>query len=144
MAEKKKLDVNDFPVAPRRSRPSGSNTNVTPLTTPADTSAEELPKKGEGAPAGAEQAAEGRKTLPRLNEQERRDAVEERVLRQQESHRRLKDLKRSRQREAKHYVNVPLDYETKKRLESAAHENDLKMTVIMKAAIDQYLKDNGY
>ncbi|WP_348628495.1 hypothetical protein [Mesorhizobium sp. M5C.F.Cr.IN.023.01.1.1] len=41
-------------------------------------------------------------------------------------------------------MNVPLDYETKKRLEKAAHENDLKMTVIMKAAIDQYLRDNGY
>jgi hypothetical protein len=37
-----------------------------------------------------------------------------------------------------------LDYATKKRLEKAALENDVKMTVIMKAAIDQFLRDNGY
>ena len=30
------------------------------------------------------------------------------------------------------------------RLQKASFDNDLKMTVIMKAAIDQYLRDNGY
>jgi DNA mismatch repair protein MutS2 len=56
----------------------------------------------------------------------------------------LRDLKRAQTRESKHFVNVPLDYETKMRLQKASFENDLKMTVIMKAAIDQYLRDNGY
>ncbi|ASP89404.1 hypothetical protein CDO26_34625 (plasmid) [Sinorhizobium meliloti] len=42
-------------------------------------------------------------------------------------------------RESKHYVNCPLDYDTKIRLQRAALENDVKMTVIMKAAIHQFL-----
>ncbi|MCJ7996826.1 hypothetical protein J5N58_20390 [Rhizobium cremeum] len=57
---------------------------------------------------------------------------------------RLQELKQNKARESKHFVNCPLDYDTKKRLERAASENDLKMTVIVKAAIDQFLKDNGY
>ncbi|WQO70789.1 hypothetical protein U8C40_39170 (plasmid) [Sinorhizobium medicae] len=40
---------------------------------------------------------------------------------------------------SKHYVNCPLDYDTKMRLQRAALENDVKMPVIMKAAIDQFL-----
>ncbi|WP_292307309.1 hypothetical protein [Mesorhizobium sp.] len=77
-------------------------------------------------------------------EAERRERSTTRALQREDSRIRLRDLKRARERESKHFVNVPLDYETKKRLETAAHENDLKMTVIMKAAIDQYLRDNGY
>jgi hypothetical protein len=77
-------------------------------------------------------------------ETERRERVTKRALEQENSRNRLRDLKRARERESKHFVNVPLDYDTKKRLERAAYENDLKMTVIMKAAIDQYLRDNGY
>jgi len=38
-------------------------------------------------------------------------------------------------RESKHHVNCPLDYDTKMRLQRATLENDGKMTVIMKAAI---------
>jgi hypothetical protein len=41
-------------------------------------------------------------------------------------------------------VNVPLEQEMKARLIRAAHENDVRMTVIMQAAIDTYLEDNGY
>ncbi|RWJ74668.1 MAG: hypothetical protein EOR35_31260 [Mesorhizobium sp.] len=63
---------------------------------------------------------------------------------QEEGRNRLRDLKRAHTREAKHYVNCPLDYDTKMRLQKAAFENDLKMTVIIKAAIDQFLRDNGY
>jgi hypothetical protein len=32
----------------------------------------------------------------------------------------------------------------KARLVRAAHENEVKMTVIMQAAIETYLEDNGY
>ncbi|WP_225039599.1 hypothetical protein WGT02_08400 [Rhizobium sp. T1470] len=56
----------------------------------------------------------------------------------------LKNLKRAKERDAKFYVNVALNHETKMRLKTAAHENDVKMTVIMQAAIDFYLKENGY
>ncbi|MDE3795783.1 hypothetical protein I7G59_00345 [Sinorhizobium meliloti] len=65
-------------------------------------------------------------------------------MQREDSRVRLRDLKRARDRESKHYVNCPLDYGTKMRLQKAAIENDVKMTVIMKAAIDQFLKDNGY
>ena len=41
-------------------------------------------------------------------------------------------------------VNIALDQETKARLVRASHENDVKMTVVMKEAIDVYLKENGY
>ncbi|WP_457659729.1 hypothetical protein [Sinorhizobium medicae] len=44
-------------------------------------------------------------------------------------------------REFEHPVNCPLDYDTKMRLQScaAAREEDVKITVIMKAAIGQVL-----
>jgi hypothetical protein len=38
-------------------------------------------------------------------------------------------------------VNIALD---QARLVRASHENDVKMTVVMKEAIDVYLKENGY
>ncbi|ASY67057.1 hypothetical protein SJ05684_a37430 (plasmid) [Sinorhizobium sojae CCBAU 05684] len=66
------------------------------------------------------------------------------ALQREDSRVRLRDLKRARDRESKHYVNCPLDYDTKMRLQKAALDNDVKMTVIMKASIDQFLKDNGY
>ncbi|MBC2887662.1 hypothetical protein H7Q97_19995 [Ochrobactrum sp. CM-21-5] len=65
-------------------------------------------------------------------------------MQREDSRNRLRDLRKSRERESKHFVNVPLDYDTKRRLERAAHDNDLKMTVIMRAAIDEYLTNNGY
>ena len=77
-------------------------------------------------------------------EEARRERATMRALQREDSRVRLRDLKRARDRESKHYVNCPLDYDTKMRLQKAAIENDVKMTVIMKAAIDQFLKDNGY
>jgi hypothetical protein len=68
----------------------------------------------------------------------------ERALAQEDGRYRLRDLKRAHAREAKRYVNCPLDYDTKMRLQKAAFDNDIKMTVIIKAAIDQFLRDNGY
>ncbi|MDW9371587.1 hypothetical protein GOC03_30240 [Sinorhizobium meliloti] len=77
-------------------------------------------------------------------EAERRDRSNAGSLEREDSRKRLSDLKRLRERESKHFVNVPLDDEIKKRLKKAALENDVKMTVIMEAAIDQFLRDNGY
>jgi hypothetical protein len=74
----------------------------------------------------------------------RRERATNKSLEREASRIRLQELKQNKARESKHFVNCPLDYDTKKRLERAASENDLKMTVIVKAAIDQFLKDNGY
>lgn len=85
-----------------------------------------------------------RRGLPNPSGDERKSKAIERALAQEEGRYRLRDLKRAHTREAKHYVNCPLDYDTKMRLQKAAFDNDIKMTVIIKAAIDQFLRDNGY
>jgi len=90
------------------------------------------------------EARKERPALPKPSAEERKEASVQRALDQEKARTRLRDLKRAQTRESKHFVNVPLDYETKMRLQKASFDNDLKMTVIMKAAIDQYLRDNGY
>lgn len=97
----------------------------------------------EAAPPGPE-AHQPVNRLIAPTEEARRDRAMTKALQREDSRIRLRDLKRARDRESKHYVNCPLDYDTKIRLQKAALENDVKMTVIMKAAIDQFLKDNGY
>ncbi|OWW02409.1 hypothetical protein ATY81_21930 [Rhizobium sp. R72] len=67
-----------------------------------------------------------------------------RAAEQQETRRRLKNLKRVKERNIRFYVNVPLEQDVKARLLRASHENDIRMTIIMQAAIDTYLQDNGY
>jgi hypothetical protein len=121
--------ISDFAVAPRRAR----NNHVTETLTPERETSDPDQAKQTSAPS-----------LIAPDSQTRKRRATARVLEQEESRLRLSDLKRARARESKHYVNCPLDYDTKKRLERAASENDLKMTVIIKAAIDQYLRDNGY
>ncbi len=85
-----------------------------------------------------------RRQLPKPSTEDRKETSVQRALDQEKARTRLRDLKRAQTRESKHFVNVPLDYDTKMRLQKASFDNDLKMTVIMKAAIDQYLRDNGY
>ncbi|WP_292328531.1 hypothetical protein [Mesorhizobium sp.] len=85
-----------------------------------------------------------RRGLPNPSSEERKSKAIERALAQEVGRYRLRDLKRAHTREAKHYVNCPLDYDTKMRLQKAAFDNDIKMTVVIKAAIDQFLRDNGY
>ncbi|SCW87473.1 hypothetical protein SAMN02927900_05951 [Rhizobium mongolense subsp. loessense] len=75
-------------------------------------------------------------------EQEKR--ARDRAATREDARSSLKNLKRAKQREIKFYVNVALDQATKARLKRAADENDLKMATVMKAAIDFYLKENGY
>lgn len=120
--------ISDFAVAPRRAR--------TPVE---DTPAAEQP-----ATSAADIEPTATPSLIAPDREARKQRVTARALEQEEARIRLSDLKRAKARESKHYVNCPLDYDTKKRLERAASENDLKMTVIIKAAIDQYLRDNGY
>lgn len=138
--------VSDFAVAPRRSRaveraatPADSETNPAELST----ESKNADPSQEPAPLGTE-ADQPANPLIAPTREARRERATTRALQREDSRVRLRDLKRARDRESKHYVNCPLDYETKMRLQKAAIENDVKMTVIMKAAIDQFLKDNGY
>ncbi|HEV2501761.1 MAG TPA: hypothetical protein VGV39_01715 [Mesorhizobium sp.] len=126
------LSVGDIPIAPRKTRkPTSPETGAA--------------KSPEPPIAVAEvEATTRRHPLPKPSVEERRQTSVQRALDQEKARTRLRDLKRAQTRESKHFVNVPLDYETKMRLQKASFENDLKMTVIMKAAIDQYLRDNGY
>ena len=82
--------------------------------------------------------------LPKPSEEQRRETAEARALSQEDARSSLKNLKRSKQRNVKFFVNVALDYELKGRLQRAASENDLKMTAVVKAALDHYLSENGY
>ncbi|MGH0359505.1 hypothetical protein [Sinorhizobium meliloti] len=138
--------VSDFAVAPRGSRPVEQS--VTQPTS--ETNAAELPtelRNADQAQDAAPPRAEVDKPVSRLiapTEEARRERATTRALQREDSRIRLRNLKRARDRESKHYVNCPLDYDTKTRLQKAALENEVKMTVIMKAAIDQFLKDNGY
>ncbi|RWM09732.1 MAG: hypothetical protein EOR72_25770 [Mesorhizobium sp.] len=136
MINRPALSVGDIPIAPRKERGAVREQSQ-------DRSA--ALSKDVAVPAtDVELAQRSRTQLPRRSPDERKEAVSKRALVQEQARTRLRDLKRAQARESKHFVNVPLDYETKMRLQKAALENDLKMTVIMKAAIDQYLRDNGY
>lgn len=132
------------PVAPRRPKPG----DVKPArdTAPRQEEPGPLsangPVEGQASPAAEEVGAPA--PLIAATEAERRDRSNAGSLEREDSRKRLSDLKRLRERESKHFVNVPLDDEIKKRLKKAALENDVKMTVIMEAAIDQFLRDNGY
>lgn len=141
MNKRPTLSVGDIPIAPRRARP------------PSDMGAEIATKEkslAAASPAAADSPIADTETkgsrgdLPNPSGGERKAAASQRSLDQEKARTRLRDLKRAQARESKHFVNVPLDYDTKMRLQKASFDNDLKMTVIMKAAIDQYLRENGY
>ncbi len=93
-------------------------------------------------PASTEKVAAS--MLPKPNEKQRRETAEARAIAQEEVRYSLKNLKRSKQRNVKFFINIALDYELKARLQRAASENDLKMTAVVKAALDYYLTENEY
>ncbi|WEZ85987.1 hypothetical protein P6U16_23875 (plasmid) [Rhizobium sp. 32-5/1] len=120
------LGLSDLSIAPRKSeRPSGPVASVTTLV-----------------PAPNETVAPS--ILPKPSEKQRRETAETRAIVQEDARYSLKNLKRSKQRNVKFFVNIALDYELKARLQRAATENDLKMTAVVKAALDYYLKENDY
>ncbi|WP_139020954.1 hypothetical protein [Agrobacterium arsenijevicii] len=120
------LGLSDLSIAPRKterlSEPAASAT--TPVSAPVETGATSM--------------------LPKPSEKQRREAAETRAIAQEDARYSLKNLKRSKQRNVKFFVNIALDYELKARLQRAAAENDLKMTAVVKAALDYYLKENDY
>lgn len=135
MTSRPTLSVGDIPIAPRKARqPALAEAGNIISSDPAD-----------AAPAVSDiEARKHRSALPKPSTEDRKETSVQRALDQEKARTRLRDLKRAQTRESKHFVNVPLDYETKVRLQKASFDNDLKMTVIMKAAIDQYLRENGY
>ncbi|MQB13200.1 hypothetical protein [Agrobacterium sp. ICMP 6402] len=152
---KRDTSVTDFAVAPRKPRqepqvgqsvPSKS-APATPEVVVTDKAANMQPTDID-ASATNPQADFGPNqqsgNLISANEDVRRERTTTRALRQEASRLRLQDLKQTKARESKHFVNCPLDFDTKQRLARAAVENEIKMTVIIKTAIDQYLRDNGY
>ena len=75
---------------------------------------------------------------------QRRETAESRAIAQEDVRYSLKNLQRAKQRNVKFFINIALDYEMKARLQRAALENDVKMTAVVKAALDYYLSENGY
>ncbi|WP_457578681.1 hypothetical protein [Ensifer adhaerens] len=137
--------VSDFAVAPRRSRTGDPAAKRDDAPLSLERPSEEAGAENQPhAPASHAEAEQRPSRLIAPTEESRRERSVSKALQREDSRVRLRDLKRAHDRESKHYVNCPLNYETKKRLERASFENDVKMTKIMQAAIDQYLKDNGY
>lgn len=120
------LGLSDLSIAPRKSeRPSEPVASVT-------------------APVPASNETGTTSMLPKPSEKQRRETAEARATAQEDARYSLKNLKRSKQRNVKFFINIALDYELKARLQRAATENDLKMTAVVKAALDYYLKENDY
>lgn len=124
------LDLKDFSIA---SRKAGAKQDAMPITGKTESSTE--------APATTRNVTS---MLPKPTEKEKREAAEARATAQEDVRYSLKNLKRAKQRNVKFFVNVALDYAMKARLQQAAQENDLKMTAVVKAALDYYLSENGY
>jgi hypothetical protein len=121
------LDLTDFAIASRKTEPKPqANSEVDALASAAA-------KGGTAAPM-----------LPKPSHMQRREAAEARAMAQEDVRYSLKNLKRTKQRNVKFFINVALDYDLKARLQRAALENDLKMTGVVKAALDYYLRKNGY
>lgn len=121
------LDLKNFSIASRRAEAKPAATSdTTAIAAPA-------PTDGNVAPM-----------LPKPNEKQRRETAEARAVAQEDVRYSLKNLKRTKQRDVKFFVNIALDYDLKARLQRAALENDLKMTAVVKAALFYYLAENGY
>ena len=122
--DQRQLDLQDFAIATRKA------TQEAPLS----------PAK---APPG-EAIGQPNPVLARRMQQEQRQRAEGRAAAQQEVGNSLRRLKRANKRSIKFFVNIALDYDLKARLRRAAVENDVKMTSVVKAALDYYLAENGY
>lgn len=152
---KRDTSLTDFAVAPRKPRQEPQAAQLaSPLSAPAtqdiavpkaatDTNWTDSDTRSHQADVTTSPNQHSEKLIS-PDEDVRRERTTTRALRQEVSRLRLQDLKQTKARESKHFVNCPLDFDTKQRLARAAVENEIKMTVIIKTAIDQYLRDNGY
>ncbi|WP_341487159.1 hypothetical protein [Pararhizobium sp. A13] len=121
------LDLQDFSIASRRTEPKPQANSDTTAAASAPTT------DGTVGPM-----------LPKPSKQQRRETAEARAIAQEDVRYSLKNLKRTKQRNVKFFINIALDYDLKARLQRSALENDLKMTAVVKAALDYYLTENGY
>lgn len=137
---KHSLGLDDFTIAGRSSNPP----KVSDF--PADVSRQPVPDAPETTVVEVlpHETESGSRILNKRSPVEREKRAKERAIAQEEARHSIKNLKRAKQREAKFFVNVALDFATKARLKRAADENDVKMAAVMKAAIDFYLEENGY
>ena len=130
------LDLGDFTIAAKSS--------VKPVSpTEPELPAEQIGQE-ESGPLTEAEVDDAPVILEKRSPAERDKRARDRAVAQEDARASLKSLKRAKQREIKFYVNVALDQATKARLKKAADENDIKMATVMKAAIDYYLKENGY
>lgn len=144
--------MSEFAVAPRRIRTEPTNEkkpseNVEPQMSINDVGSGSLMDEAHQDSKSNDTLGfkdEGEGTLISSDKNVQRMRSTTRALKQEASRLRLQDLKQRKSRESKHFVNCPLDYDTKQRLARASTENDVKMTDIMKAAIKQFLTDSGY
>lgn len=136
---KGKVTLSDFPVASRRRASADDRKKPAAALIEDDLANMEIPEPS----AEPERQRVGSKSQF-VTPEERRKNDTQQANQREDSRNRLRELRRNRERESKHFVNVSLDYDTKRRLEKAAHDNGLKMTVILRDAIDQYLTANGY
>jgi len=120
------FELNDLSIAPRRAE-SALPSRSTILTPVLEDDVRAEPKM-----------------LPKPTAQERRESAEARAAQQDDVRTSLKNLKRSKQRTVKFFINIALDYDLKARLQKASMENDLKMTQVVKAALEYYLSANDY
>jgi hypothetical protein len=156
----KDLSVGDFPIAARRTKPAAPSTlkadpataedreSLPPVTAPVAANEPSDQPDGDTRPVSRPMSAgpgtQKRSILSEEARQERQAREETRRMNAAGSRNRLRNLARAKTREVKHFVNVPLDPDTKARLERAAHENGLKMTTIMRDAIQTDLSEAGY
>ncbi len=136
---KGKVTLSDFPVASRRRASPDDRKKPAAALMEDDLANMEIPE-----PPAEPERQRVRSKSEFLTPEERRKNDTQQANQREDSRNRLRELRRNRERESKHFVNVSLDYDTKRRLEKAAHDNGLKMSVILRDAIDQYLTENGY
>ena len=137
---KGKVTLSDFPVASRRRASADDRKKPAAALMEEDNLGNiEIPK-----PSAEPERQRVGSNSQFVTPEERRKNDTQQANQREDSRNRLRELRRNRERESKHFVNVSLDYDTKRRLEKAAHDNGLKMTVILRDAIDQYLSENGY
>jgi hypothetical protein len=129
------LNLSDFSIAAR---------NTCPLV---ETGVETGQAAASGKPSRDPLSPAAQNVTPLLakpSETQRQEAAEARAIAQDDVRLSLKNLKRAKQRNIKSFINIALDYGLKARLQRAAQENDVKMTSVVKAALDHYLAENGY
>lgn len=143
MSKGGKVNLGDLTLAPRRvtgrinaGSPAQKDEGVT------DAASTSAPKEEMDAPIAQPKHA-GRGLLSTSPQERRRQAIQQAIEREDAASR-LRNLKKSKERESRHFINIPLDWDTKKALENAAHEHGLKMTVIVRDALSLYLREAGY